>query len=467
MSQTEDRTELRKLLARHDQTHLLQFWDELDTDQRSHLVQQISKIDFEQLTELIQGSDSGPNWESLAARAQSPPAIRLDTFFSEPDYGAAVEAGQQAISAGRVAMILTAGGQGTRLGFDHPKGLFPIGPISQRSLYQMIIEQVMARARQFDSRIPLYIMTSPPTHEASETFLTNHHFFNYDSRDARLFCQGAMPAVDSEGKILLAEKGAIFLSPDGHGGTLAALDRNHCLVDMQQRGIQHVFYGQVDNPLMQVCDPALIGYHILRESEMTTQVIQKTDPLQKVGNVVSVDGRVQIIEYSDLPDEFARRTDAKGNLELWAGNIAIHVFELAFLSRASREAGSLPFHRACKKVPFVDQSGKTREPDTPNALKFEKFIFDLLPLAKNAIVCEVEPARGFCAVKNAAPAASETPQHVQAAISDLHKNWLVECGVEVTEGVQIEINPMYAVDAKQLAGKIGDLKHVNQDTYFI
>lgn len=210
-----------------------------------------------------------------------------------------------------------------------------------------------------------------------------------------------MPAVDSAGKLLLAEKGSIFVSPDGHGGTLAALDRNHCLSDMQQRRIKHVFYGQVDNPLMQACDPALIGYHILRKSEMTTQAIQKTDPLQKVGNVVSVDGRVRIIEYSDLPDEFAKQTDSDGNLKLWAGNIAVHVFELAFLTRANSGASSLPFHRALKKVPFVDLAGNTVEPSAPNAVKFEKFIFDLLPLAETAIVCEVDPAKGYSAVKNA------------------------------------------------------------------
>ena len=274
-----------------------------------------------------------------------------------------------------------------------------------------------------------------------------------------------MPAVDSDGKLLLEDKDRVFVSPDGHGGTLAALSNSGCLADMQKRGIKYVFYGQVDNPLIQVCDPALIGYHILRHSEMTSQVVRKSEPLQKVGNVVSVDGVVQVIEYSDLPEQYARQTDADGNLKLWAGSIAVHVFDFAFLVLANENADSLPFHRASKKVPFVDANGQQVKPESPNATKFEKFIFDLMPSANNAIVCEVDAAEGFYAVKNAPPAPSETPEHVRQAISDLHTSWLKQCDAEVADGVKIEINPMFAVDAKQLSNKVNGSEKFTEDTY--
>jgi UDP-N-acetylglucosamine/UDP-N-acetylgalactosamine diphosphorylase len=323
-----NRTELEARLAPCGQTHLAGFWDELDEAGRKNLANQIKSIDFSQLAELLRGDDAQYSWEDLAARAELPPALGLDEFHHGPQYQQAVETGSQALRDGEVAMILVAGGQGSRLGFNHPKGMYEIGPLSHRSLYQMIIEHLSARAKEFQSRIPLYIMTSPPTHAESESFLCGHEFFGFDPRDVQLFCQGVMPAVDLEGKLLLEDKDCLFVSPDGHGGTLAALARNGCLADMQARGIKTVFYGQVDNPLVQVCDPALIGYHLLRKSEMTTQVIRKNDPLQKVGNVVSVDGRVRIIEYSDLPEEYARQTNPDGSLKLWAGSIAVHVFDL-------------------------------------------------------------------------------------------------------------------------------------------
>ena len=362
-------------------------------------------------------------------------------------------------------MILVAGGQGSRLGFNHPKGMFPIGPISNRTLYQMHFEQVLARAKQFGVSIPFYVMTSPPTHEETTKFLTENKFFGFPAEDVKIFCQGVMPAVDERGKLLLETKSKIFASPDGHGGTLAALEKSGCLADSSTRGVEHLFYGQVDNPLIQICDPALVGYHLKSGSEMTSQVVRKNEPTQKVGNVVSIDGKVQIIEYSDLPKKYAEQTNEDGSLKLWAGSIAVHIFSLAFLKTAAGQADSLPFHRAKKSVGFVNELGKLIKPTQPNAIKFEKFIFDLLPSAKNAIVCEVAPADGFCAVKNAAPAASETPEHVRAAISDLHTRWLQAAGATVEEGTLVEINPLYATDPNALAAKLESGTAISSPTY--
>ena len=181
-------------------------------------------------------------------------------------------------------------------------------------------------------------------------------------------------------------------------------------------------------------------------------------------------GVVQIIEYSDLSETFARETRADGKLKLWAGSIAVHIFKTDFFHRMSDTTDSLPFHRANKKVAYIDADGKQVEPDDNNAIKFEKFIFDLLPSAKNAIICEVDPADGFCAVKNAPPATAETPEHVKKAISDLHTRWFNEAGVDVAEGVSVEISPLFAPDAKMLKEKIAadpSLREpITKDTYF-
>jgi UDP-N-acetylglucosamine/UDP-N-acetylgalactosamine diphosphorylase len=199
---------------------------------------------------------------------------------------------------------------------------------------------------------------------------------------------------------------------------------------------------------------------------MTTQVVRKQHPLERVGNVVWVDGRVQIIEYSDLPEEVARSRAADGQLRLWAGNIAVHVIEVEFLRRMSSSAQSLPFHRARKKVPYLSPHGELIGPKVPNAVKFERFIFDLLPEARNALVVEAASQEVFAPVKNADSADSDTPQLAKAAISRLHRSWLLQAGATVAERVKIEINSRFALDVQELAGRIPVNLAIDTDQYF-
>ncbi len=456
---------IKSKLEQHGQAHALQFWEELDLQQQQSLFSQLDKIDFDQLASLFASVAEDNKWAELAAKAEAPPAITLEDFANAATRDAARELGLKALRDGKLAMIVVAGGQGSRLGFDHPKGMYPIGPLSNRTLFQIFIDTIRARAAQAGAAIPLYIMTSPPTHDETIRFLTENKWFGADENDIKVFCQGTMPAVDANGKILLETKSKVFESPDGHGGTIKALEVSGCIADMKARGVEHVFYGQIDNPLVQICDPTLVGFHIQKQSELTSQVVRKTEPMQKVGNVVQVDGVVQIIEYSDLTEEPASQTRDDGSLKLWAGSIAVHIFKFDFLTRSLADADSLPFHRAHKKVPFLDAAGNRIDPESPNAYKFEKFIFDLLPAAKNAIVCEVDPAEGFCAVKNAPPAKAETPDHVKAAITALHRKWLHQAGAEIAEGVTIEIDPMFAVDREMVAEKVAAGTKFDTDTF--
>jgi UDP-N-acetylglucosamine/UDP-N-acetylgalactosamine diphosphorylase len=267
-----------------------------------------------------------------------------------------------------------------------------------------------------------------------------------------------MPAVDAAtGNILLEAPDRLALSPNGHGGMLAAFATSGAMADAEARGIRELFYFQVDNPLVEIAGPEYIGYHILSNSEMTTQVIGKREPLERVGNVVSVDGRSMIIEYSDLPDDVGRLTNPDGSLKIWAGSIAVHVFDLAFLRRMAgqldKEGDEFPFHIANKKVAFIDASGKRIEPAKPNAIKFERFIFDLMPAARNAIVVEVDPAKAFAPLKNASGAATDTPESVKAQMSALHREWLGAAGAKVNDAA-VEISPWFALDAEELRGKL-------------
>jgi UDP-N-acetylglucosamine/UDP-N-acetylgalactosamine diphosphorylase len=434
------------------QEHLIQFWDQLSPDQRQQLARQIDELDVECFRELqaeyrqrqAAGGTEKSHWAELAKRAQSPPAMRLNGSGVAFSREQARAKGAELLRAGKVGMILVAGGLGTRLGFDQPKGLFPLGPLSQRTLFQILLEQLQAVGRRYGVRIPLFVMTSPATDEVTRQFLTNNRWFGIPPDDARIFCQATMWAVDDRfERILLESPGSLFLGPDGHGGMLAALAKSGCLADMRGRGLTQIFYGQIDNPLLQVCDELFLGSHVLSGSEMTTQVVQKREPLERVGNVAQIDGKVQVIEYSDLPEEIARQTNPDGSLKLWAGNLAVHAAGVAFLARTAAQKNALPFHLARKKVPYVAPDGQLVEPEKPNAIRFERFIFDLLPLAQRALVVEADPAEAFAPVKNSDDEPTDNPRLARAAMMAQARRELRARGVQIADDVPVEVNPLW------------------------
>jgi UDP-N-acetylglucosamine/UDP-N-acetylgalactosamine diphosphorylase len=354
--------------------------------------------------------------------------------------------------------------------------MFPIGPLSQSTLFRILFEKTLARGRAAGAAIPVYLMTSPATHEETVHYLAENRHFGLEPEDVTVFCQGTMPAVDAKThKLLLADRGSLALSPDGHGGLLTALAGSGGLAAARRRGIRYLFYVQIDNPLVSIGDPEFLGFHIESESEVSTQVVAKRSLRDKVGNVVTIDGKLQILEYSDLnplPDEILDRRGPDGSPVFWAGNIAVHIFDLAFLEQVADSADGLPFHFANKAVPFVDcssgqrNSGQRIEPEKPNALKFERFIFDLLPAAKRAIVYEVDTETAFAPVKNAPGEAQDTPETVQRQMISLAQRWLAEAGAQVDPDAPVEISPLFAQDAAELAARIPAGLHVTEPRYF-
>jgi len=465
------------------QEHLLTFWDVLDTTERDDLAAQINAIDFAQIAELYERRNEPAESLTLADRASDPPAYKFSTVTdptpcktSKPiTTGEAIKAGTEALQNGKVAFALVAGGQGTRLGFPHPKGMYPLGPVSGATLFQFHFEKVLAIIRRYGHRVPYCIMTSPATHTETIDFLKDQNYFGLSADDVFIFCQGTMPAVSMEdGKVLLDSKSSIALSPDGHGGMLSAMAKGSpsVLTQLRQRGIDYLFYNQVDNPLVQIGSPEFLGYHLLSGSELTSQVIRKRLPNDKVGNIVEVDGRLYVIEYSDMPESVGQQTNPDGSLKIWAGSIAVHVFNIELLERASQSATSLPFHYARKKVPFVEIKsgghtlpGARIKPDTENAIKFERFIFDLLPSAKNAVVVEVDPPNHYAPLKNAPGSATDSPETVKQDISAMHTAWLQQAGAVVQQDTPIEISPLFADSPEAIAERIEKGRRFERATY--
>jgi len=390
----------------------------------------------------------------LARRAEPPNALRIADRQNRGGASEARRRGVEALAAGQIGVLLVAGGQGSRLGFDHPKGLFRIGPVSGASLLQIHFEKALASARRYGAAVPIYMMTSPVTHDEQVEFLDAHQRFGLAGDDVVLFRQGTMPSVDANtGKLLLAEKDSLFLSPDGHGGMVAALAASGAIEHMKRRGIQHLFYLQVDNPLTPIADPEFVGHHLLANSELTSMAVAKQTPKDRLGVFAVIDGRLQVIEYSDLPDDVAELRDPDGTLKFWAGSIAVHVFSVAFLERALALKDAMPFHIARKKVAYIDQSGQLVQPAEPNALKFERFIFDLLPHANNPLVVEYAERDVFAPLKNAPGAERDTPEYVHRFMIAQHRQWLEAAGTRVADGVAVEISPLWALDAEAAAAR--------------
>jgi len=462
-------------LKTYNQEHLLTFWSDLNESERQTLSAQIESLDFAQIAELYERRNEPV--ESLTLATNDPPAYKFSTVTDSTPCKApkpitpreAAEAGTEALRRGKVACALVAGGQGTRLGFPHPKGMYPIGPVSNATLFQIHFEKVLAISRRYGNRVPYCVMTSPATHAETVHFLKEQHYFGLSADDVFVFCQGTMPAVSmNDGKVLLDSKGSIALSPDGHGGMLAAMAKGtpSVLEQLRQRGIDYLCYNQVDNPLVRIGSPEFLGYHLCSGSELTSQVIRKQSANDKVGNIVEVDGRLFVIEYSDLPESVGKQANPDGSLKIWAGSIAVHVFNVELLERISRRAKSLPFHYARKKVPYVDvKSGERIEPSTENAIKFEKFIFDLLPSAKNAVVVEVDPPNHYAPLKNALGSPAFSPEMVRRDISAMHTSWLRQAGAIVPGGTPIEISPLYADSPEAAAERIEQGRTFEQPTY--
>lgn len=451
---------LHEKLHRHGQGHVLAFWDRIDEASRSRLLEQVSRIDFAGLAGLYQQ-------RGKASAVPPPEAIEPVPVIphNAPDNPERSRRGEAALARGEVAVLLVAGGQGSRLGFEKPKGMYPVGPLSRKSLFQLHAEKVLALRRRHGAAVPFLIMTSPATHDETVEFFDRHRHFGLPREDVAFFQQGSMPALDLEsGRLLLESPSSLFLSPDGHGGTLTALASSGLLARIKDQGVRHVFYFQVDNPMVKVADPVFLGHHLAADAEASSKIVAKRNASERAGVFACVEGRCTIIEYSDLPRELATATTPEGRLRLWAASPAIHLFDVGFLERMTGEADGIPFHVAKKKVPHIDEHGRRVDPETENALKFERFIFDVLPRADRWTVVETLRQEEFAPLKNAD--GEDSPETVYAALVDQAARWLRRAGAEVRPGVPVEISPLFALAPDHVAEKLPPGTRVEEPRHF-
>lgn len=458
--------DLRKRLRAFNQEHVLAWGDRLNAVERTELVAQLQAIDLELLKKLYAERDKPP----VVVRPDEMEPIEV-TPSPSPDDAAAKVQGEESLRRGEVATLVVAGGQGSRLGFEYPKGMYPVGPVTHKSLFQFHAEKVLATRKRYGAAVPFLVMTSPATHTETVDYFEKNRYFGLPADGVAFFQQGTMPALDlSTGRLLLEAPGRLFLGPDGHGGSLTALAASGLLGKLRQNGVRHLFYFQVDNPLVKIADPVFLGHHIAKQAQVSSKVIRKETPTEKLGNFVQVNNRCTMIEYSDLPEDLAKKTRTDGRLLIDAGNPAIHVFDLAFLASVTSGAATIPFHIAKKKVPHIDKAGQAVQPTKENALKFERFIFDVLPRASRWALVETTRREEFAPLKNAD--GPDSPASVARAITELAADWLTTAGVKVprdadgTPTFPLEISPLFALDSAELARKVSGTTQIDGPRYW-
>lgn len=449
---------LIETFQRAGQGQVFAFFDSLDEAAQKQLLAEAAEIDLaevQRLTDTLLGqSAAAVDLDDL----QPAPYERLPANGGDASaWDQATAAGEAALRAGRVAAFTVAGGQGTRLGYDGPKGTYPVTPVKEKPLFQVFAEKIMAAGRRYGRPLHWFIMTSHQNHAATEAFFVEHDYFGMAKEHVHFFRQGRMPAVTFDGKILLESPGHIAMSPNGHGGSLRALDRSGALDLMQREGIDILSYFQVDNPLVRCIDPAFIGWHVLRGSEMSSKMVPKAYAGEKVGHFCEQRGKLVVVEYSDLPKAMQEETDANGGLRFNAGSIAIHILDREFIRSMARGTSdaALGFHRADKKIPTIDPDGSPVKPEKPNGVKFEMFVFDALPFAKNPVVIETDRRDDFSPVKNAE--GKDSPQTCREDQLRQFGRWAKAAGAKLVTDetglpvVRFEVSPLFGDDEVSFA----------------
>jgi UDP-N-acetylglucosamine/UDP-N-acetylgalactosamine diphosphorylase len=459
---------IRATLSHHKQEHLLAFWDELSPSERDSLLKQVQELDLQEISEWIPKLVLNPQ-AGVAPPVSLKPAssygIQPKGDRQKRKYDQANKLGKKLIAAGKVAGFVVAGGQGTRLGFDGPKGNYPITPIRNKTLFQVFAETIAAVRQRYDTVCPWYIMTSPLNHSETVKIFETNDYYGLGRDNVVIFQQGTLPNFSFDGKILMTDRATLAVSPDGHGGSIKALHRSGALADMKRRGIEYLSYWQVDNPLVKLFDPLFIGLHVLDQAEMSSKAVIKNAPTEKVGNFCLVHGKMNVIEYSDLPDELAQKRNLDGSLAFHLGSIAIHIINTSFIEKLNTKGFSLPLHRAVKKIPHIDSQGRHVEPKEPNGVKLESFIFDAIPMASNSIVLDIDRNEQFAPTKNATGV--DSAESCRAMMIERAARWLEAAGINVPRKADgscdciIEMAPGFALDPEDVKTKrhqVGPIK---------
>lgn len=473
---------LRTRLEAVGQVHVLRFFDRLDGPARASLLGQISRLDLESLPRhverYVRNRPQFPLPEAIVPAPYFPrsggpvrggSADRAHTAGAW-DRAAARSRGERLLRQGKIAAFVVAGGQGSRLGYEGPKGCYPAGAVTGKPLFAMFAEAILGARDRYGVSVPWYIMTSPLNHAQTEQFFESHRYFGLERGDVQFFQQGVMPSFcAATGRILMSGPGELATNPDGHGGSLKALHVSGALADMRRRGVEIISYFQVDNPIVNLLDAAFLGLHAdpsVSSGEMSSKMVPKSHAAEKVGVFCASGagprkGRVEVVEYSDLPPELATASNppppaGDGALRFIAGSIAVHALSVGFVEKLNTDSRfELPFHRADKKIPCIDPgTGEPLNPSGNNGVKLERFVFDALPMCERSVVLETDRVEEFAPIKNATGA--DSPESCSQIQTIRAARWLEAAGVAVprrpdgTPDCVIEVSPRTATSAEEL-----------------
>ena len=382
---------IKGMLEARGQAHLLRWWDELDAAARARLLEQIASVDW----------DTVALWNAppvFSARGAVAPLPVLPRTEIEARRAAFMQAGRAAVHAGKVAAVLLAGGQGTRLGAHGPKGAVDIGITRPVSIFGRLMENLKEAARLCDVVIPLYIMTSEENDAATHAFFEENAYFGYPQQAVRFFRQQMGPCVDLQGKVLLEAKDRLAISPNGNGGWYTSLERAGLAREAESQGVEWFNVFAVDNVLQRMCDPLFVGATLSSGCATGAKVVRKACPEERVGVLCLENGLPTVIEYYDLSEELAQLRDERGELVYSGGVILNYLFRADVLKAIA--SVRLPVHVVKKKVPYLDESGVLRDPAQENAYKFETLILDMIRCAGSCLPFEVVREHEFAPVKN-------------------------------------------------------------------
>lgn len=411
---TEKYSAAKELLEKHNQQQLLSQYDKLSDEKKEKLLDEILTLNFNQIEELYKRVNKKDNFLSSAIE---PTDYTDRNKMTEDEIKYYEEKGLKAIKEGKLAAVTMAGGQGTRLGHNGPKGTYDIGLDSHKPIFEILCDTLKDSQKKYGEYVSWYIMTSEENNDETVSFFEKNNHFGYPKDKIKFFKQGELPMIDTNGKILLGEDGLVKKAADGHGGIFLSMKKNGIIYDMQTKGIEWAFIGGVDNVLVNMVDPLFLGFAIDNEVEAAGKSVVKAEPCEKVGVFCKRDGKPSVVEYSEISQDMAEKTDENGELVYGESHILCNLFSINAMEKISQN--TLPYHSAFKKAKYLDKDGNLVTSDKPNAYKFEAFLFDAFESLDSMAILRVKREEEFAPVKNAEGV--DSPETARKLYKEFHK----------------------------------------------
>uniref|UniRef100_A0A7S4UPE1 UDP-N-acetylglucosamine diphosphorylase n=1 Tax=Alexandrium monilatum TaxID=311494 RepID=A0A7S4UPE1_9DINO len=466
MAAEEAEAALRARYEAAGQSHVFRYLDEgkVPAGEEAALLAQLRGIDLDYVSKSYKSAMAEAAAGVASAELTPPDEFTCLADTAPSDIAQWESSGLAAIGRGEVAACILAGGQGTRLGFDGPKGCYDIGLPSKKPLFQLCVERIIRVVRLAreqggaSARVPFLVMTSPINDAETKAFFAERKFFGLPEEDVWFFAQGTLPCMTTEGKLIMESAGMVATAPDGNGGLYPALQGSGCMARMQAAGVKYLHVFSVDNALCRPADPRFVGYCISKDADCGNKCVWKASPDEKVGVVAKRDGKSGVVEYSELDEARKNQRDSSGRLVFGAGNICNHFFTVAFLADVVVPNMATMFHLAHKKIPHAGEDGKTVKPDANNGIKLEAFVFDVFAMSSRMAILETRREEEFAPVKNAPGSATDSPDTARAMVSALARRWLTEAGMQVPgdEATTIEISPLVSYAGEGIKEKMQD-----------